>query len=211
MNLGAQSTWPEETNDLLKTWYTVDGLSCAQISRRLRADLKLVKSRNAVIGRISRLGFSGQAGRPKASPAARAPRAERQTPQPRRQLRAVVARTPEAPAPTPIKQRCVWPVPVTAKATVRPVMSRSKRSKLRPSVSVDWAGVAYLFGVMPEAWSPPASCRMYFGKAHTTVVARFGTPAGVGFARVIARFDGFVRPGSASALQSITLEKPEAV
>lgn len=52
--------WSEEAVTLLRTKWT-EGLSASQISRALREELRLSKSRNAVIGKVHRIGLAGRA------------------------------------------------------------------------------------------------------------------------------------------------------
>ena len=85
------STWTDERVQTLKRLWR-DGLSASQIARTLGGGV----TRNAVIGKVHRLGLSGRA--PPAQPGARRVRA----PKPERTL----ARRRAAPAPRP------WPVVV---------------------------------------------------------------------------------------------------
>ena len=94
--IDAGATWTDERVELLKKLWS-DGLSASQIA----AELGNV-TRNAVIGKVHRLGLSGRA-KDKAAPAAQRPRKP--------------ARTPSAPAPIMPAERgnvLVAPVPPVA-------------------------------------------------------------------------------------------------
>ncbi|MGO4573252.1 GcrA family cell cycle regulator [Microvirga sp. 2TAF3] len=90
----AGATWTDERVELLKKLWT-DGLSASQIA----AELGNV-TRNAVIGKVHRLGLSGRAKDKAASPASQRPRK--------------VARAPSAPAPIAPQNRSnvvIAPIP----------------------------------------------------------------------------------------------------
>lgn len=57
---GGQHTWTEEHDAMLKKhWH--DGLSCSQIARQLIADGCPARTRNAIIGRVHRMGLPKRA------------------------------------------------------------------------------------------------------------------------------------------------------
>ena len=87
--------WTEERVELLKKLW-LDGLSASQIAKQLGG-----VTRNAVIGKVHRLGLSGRAAPSQpARPVFKAPRAPRPTPAPA--PRRVEAHTHHAPAPQPV-------------------------------------------------------------------------------------------------------------
>jgi GcrA cell cycle regulator len=93
----AGATWTDERVELLKKLWT-DGLSASQIA----AELGNV-TRNAVIGKVHRLGLSGRAKDVKAIPAASRPRK--------------ITRAPSAPAPItpqPLSNVVLAPIPLQA-------------------------------------------------------------------------------------------------
>lgn len=116
--------WTDERVEVLKKLW-LDGLSASQIAKQLGG-----VTRNAVIGKVHRLGLSGRAApsqpsrpvfkpvRP-ARPAAAAPQAPRRAAEP---VREVVAAQPSAPPPARIEQpgtatvltlgahMCKWPI-----------------------------------------------------------------------------------------------------
>ena len=114
-----QSTWTDERLDLLKSGFTA-GLSCRQIA------VEVGVSRNAVIGKLSRLGLTREDDRD-ARPMRRkeAPTGRRKGSVPRLQyqlLRTLYADPPSATEDAPIhnehccslfelsEQRCRWPI-----------------------------------------------------------------------------------------------------
>ena len=113
-------TWTTERVELLKSHFAA-GLTCRQIAAEIGV------SRNAVIGKLSRLGLTRE--RPDDEARPRKPRERRGRPVPRLQyemLRAVYADVP-APGATIVsehrcslfelsKERCRWPVNAEAEA-----------------------------------------------------------------------------------------------
>ncbi|HUZ11308.1 MAG TPA: GcrA family cell cycle regulator [Caulobacteraceae bacterium] len=111
--------WTDERVEMLKKLW-LDGLSASQIAKQLGG-----VTRNAVIGKVHRLGLSGRAVPSHPSrPAFRAPRPPRPVPAPAPRPRALEPRT-HAPAPRPVvlvdlpgtatvltlgRHMCKWPI-----------------------------------------------------------------------------------------------------
>ena len=57
--MGTNTVWPEAAMERLQVLWR-EGLSASQISRQLFADLQVRYSRNAVIGKVHRLGLVGR-------------------------------------------------------------------------------------------------------------------------------------------------------
>jgi GcrA cell cycle regulator len=111
--------WTDERVETLKKLW-MDGLSASQIAKQLGG-----VTRNAVIGKVHRLGLSGRAAPSHPSrPAFRAPRPPRPIPAPAPRQRAMEPR-PHAPAPRPMpfvelpgtatvltlgRHMCKWPI-----------------------------------------------------------------------------------------------------
>ncbi len=90
--------WTDErVENLKKLWQ--DGLSASQIAKQLGG-----VTRNAVIGKVHRLGLSGRATPSKpARPVFKAPRPQRAVVQPAAPRRIAEPLTPQAPAPLPTR------------------------------------------------------------------------------------------------------------
>lgn len=54
----ADFKWPDEAVVKARKWYLLDEMSCSAIARNLSAEFKVAVSRNAVIGKLNRLGVS---------------------------------------------------------------------------------------------------------------------------------------------------------
>jgi GcrA cell cycle regulator len=88
--------WTDERVETLKKLW-LDGLSASQIAKQLGG-----VTRNAVIGKVHRLGLSGRAAPSHPSrPAFKAPRPPRPISMPAPRPRAIEARAPQPPAPRP--------------------------------------------------------------------------------------------------------------
>jgi GcrA cell cycle regulator len=88
--------WTDERVETLKKLW-LDGLSASQIAKQLGG-----VTRNAVIGKVHRLGLSGRAAPSHPSrPAFKAPRPPRPISMPTPRPRTVEARAPQPPAPRP--------------------------------------------------------------------------------------------------------------
>ena len=168
MGRSTGNSWNTDEDALIKRLWT-DGLSAAQISRRLAVDLRTHRSRNAVIGRLSRLSAVND-GRGQASAPARPPKvrdtAPKPAPTPRQKAapKLVVPKEPtpaHAPAPieAPTVQAFIGPAP-TAKTLLELRSNRECRMPVGPDLA---AGQLFCAAPTHIGSSYCPACRLALG------------------------------------------------